>query len=168
MRSVLSSPTVSASIDKFARFYREETALPAIALPQRLPRLASRPGATYIASVRRAVREVSGSAENIRSIRNRSLHRAPDARRIRGRERALRDRTQPFLPQAWGAPHEARSLPARNQHPECARSRAPAPARKPTSNRRFVFAKSQQCPKARSASSRDALRREDTAPGVNP
>src|SRR5271155_4749676 len=168
MRWILSSPTVSASIDKFARFCTEETALPAIALPQCLPRLASRPGATHIANGRRAAREVSGSAENIRWLRNRSLRREPVARRIRGRERAHRDRTQPLLPQAWGDPLEARSLPARNQHPECARSRGHAPSRKPTSNRRFVFAKSQRCPKARSASSRDALQREDTAPGVNP
>src|SRR6266481_5616379 len=84
----------SAAIGQYARFDKEEKALPAIALPQRPLRPASRLAARGTASGRRAAHAASGSGGSNPWIQNHRSHREQDARRIRCQERALEDRPQ--------------------------------------------------------------------------
>src|SRR6266849_3146298 len=84
----------SVSIGQYARFDKEEKALPAIAPPQSLPRPASRPAARDILSGQPVAHAASESGGSIPWIRNHRSHRERDARRIRCQERALEDRPQ--------------------------------------------------------------------------
>src|ERR1700675_2154777 len=145
-----------AAAGQSGRFDKAEKALLAIGRPPSLPRPASRLIARGIATGRRAAHAASGSAGSIPWIRNYRWHRERDARRIRSRARAPEDRPQSSPLRAQEFLPEASSSPTRTLRRGCERFPKREPEKAPASSRWSGFAKSPQCPIARSAASKDA------------